>query len=153
MRKLGVLVDILRRDKPVKSPSKSRLVDFTIFCTRIKDSSIVNGNDLMQGLLAMTDSQMKQLRESSIAVLLLGEWISLRPQEAAEWRSFVQLYDILQNMAHSRRKNFPWKSAQALYRHFVVLQDRLQKEYQAEFKVDGNGNSPIQVRFNTSMVN
>ena len=99
----------------------------------------------------MVDSQMKQLKESSQAVLLLSEWIALRPDEAAQWRSFVQLYEILQNMAHARRRNFQWKSAQALYRHFSTLETRLTQEFQAEFKAEENGSKSVQVRFKTVM--
>lgn len=151
MRKLGMVVEVLAEGKMVKAPTQSRLVDFNVFCEKIKDCGVVNGEHLSQGLLALVDSQMKQLKESSQAVLLLSEWIELRPDEAAQWRSFVQLYEILQNMAHARRRNFQWKSAQALYRHFSTLEDRLKKEYQAEFKVEENGSKSIQVRFNTVM--
>lgn len=154
IRKLSVIVEIMKEKRSVKAPTKSRLVDFTVFCEKIKNAEVIDGPNLTQGLLSMTDSQLKQLKESSIAILLLGEWISLRPQEAAEWMTFVRLYEVLQNMAYSRKKNFPWKSAQALYRHFSTLEERLKLDYQAEFKVEENGTSRevVKVRFITVMV-
>jgi ABC-type dipeptide/oligopeptide/nickel transport system ATPase component len=149
LRKLSEVVEVLKHDRFVKSPSKSRLADFTIFCERIKLTPVVNGSVLSQGLMSMIDSQMKQLRESSQAVYLLDEWISLHPTEAAEWRNFADMYDILQNMAGVRRTNFPWKSAQALYRHFIAIHDSLRHEYQMELTTPQNGTfGPIKVRFN-----
>jgi energy-coupling factor transporter ATP-binding protein EcfA2 len=154
LRKLGEIVDIIAEDAKIKAPTKSRLVDFTVFCERIKHSSCINGESLYKGLLSMVDSQLRQLQESSQAIFLLSEWISLRPTEAAEWRTFVQLFDILQNMATARRINFPWKSAQSLYRHFNTLEDKLKQEYQAEIAVDENLNQKegIKIRFNTMLI-
>ena len=102
----------------------------------------------------MVDSQMKQLKESSIAILLLGEWIQLRPQEAKEWMSLAKLYEVLQSMAYARKKNFPWKSAQALYRHLSTLQEKLESEYQAEFYTENGstGAETVKVRFDTAMI-
>lgn len=153
IRKLGIVVDTLNANVSVKAPTKSRLVDFTVFCERIKNCSVMDGKNLSMGLLAMVDSQMKQLTESSQAVMLLGEWIELRPEEAAEWRSFVQLYEVLQNMAHARKKKFQWRSAQALYRHFSTLEERLQREFQAEIKTEETGSKrdAIKIRFRTVM--
>ena len=158
LRKLSIIVGEIAQEKLVKAPTKSRLVDFTVFCERIKECSIINGQILSRGLLSMTDSQMKQLQESSQAVNLLREWISLRPQEANEWMTFAQLFNTLVAMAGARRVQFNWKTAQALFRHFSTISEILQREYQAEFKGMTNGSDPattyenVRVKFNTTFL-
>ena len=155
LQKLGTIVSELRKIQVVKPPTKSRLADFTVFCARIKSCSVVHGEILFSGLLSIVDSQLKQLRESSQAVLLLEEWLSLKPQEASEWRTFSQLFDILSHMALIRKMNFNWKNAMALYRHFSTLEDRLRKDFSAEMHEEFNtsiNRNIVKIRFNTYMV-
>jgi hypothetical protein len=122
LQKLGEVVEVLRADAQIKAPSSSRLADFTMFCERIKDCELIDGDALSSGLLSMVDSQLKQLKESSPAIQLLEDWIMLRPDEAAEWRSMHQLYEILREMAQARKVNFRWRSSQALWRHLGTLE-------------------------------
>ncbi len=82
----------------------------------------------------MIDSQLKQLKESSPAIQLLEDWIMMRPDEAAEWRSIHQLYEILREMAQARKLDFRWQSSHALWRHLATLEPRLRKDFQAELK-------------------
>jgi len=152
--KLGEVVEALRADVRVRTPSVSRLADFTMFCEKIKDCGIVNGKDLSSGLLSMTDSQMRQLKESSPAIQLLEDWIMLRPDEASQWKSIQQIYEILREMAVARRANFRWRSSHALWRHLSTLEVRLRKDFQAEVKKDVSPISrkeDIMIRFNVEL--
>jgi hypothetical protein len=155
LRKLSEVVEVLRLDAKIRSPSSSRLADFTMFCERIKGCSIVDGEKLSSGLLSMVDSQLKQLKESSPAIQLLEDWIMLRPDEAAQWRSVHQLYEVLREMAQARKVNFRWRSSQALWRHLGTLEQRLRKDFQAELKRDTNPISrkeDVMIRFDVSLV-
>jgi hypothetical protein len=103
----------------------------------------------------MVDSQLKQLKESSPAIQLLEDWIMLRPDEAAQWRSVHQLYEVLREMAQARKVNFRWRSSQALWRHLGTLEQRLRKDFQAELKRDTNPISrkeDVMIRFDVSLV-
>ncbi|MCK4822040.1 ATP-binding protein, partial [bacterium] len=155
LRKLGEVVEVIRANEKIKAPTSSRLADFTMFCERIKRSSVVDGEALSAGLLSMVDSQLKQLKESSPAIQLLEDWIMLRPDEAAEWRSIQQLYEILREMAQARKVNFRWRSSHALWRHLGTLEPRLRKDFQAELKREMNPASrkeEVTIKFNTSLV-
>jgi hypothetical protein len=117
-----------------RAPTKSRLVDFTVFCERIRGSGVVDSDLVQLGLLSMVDSQLRQLKESSQAINLLEEWISSRPQEAGEWHSYTDIYQVLLVMAQSRRQDLKWKNGSSLGKHLSTLQDRLEKDFGAEFK-------------------
>ena len=152
--KLGEVVEVLRKDAKVRTPSNSRLADFTMFCERIKDCGIVDGHNLSSGLLSMVDSQLKQLKESSPAIQLLEDWIMLRPDEAMQWRSIHQLYEILREMAQARKMNFRWNSSHALWRHLGTLEPRLRKDFQAELRRDMNPVSrkeDVMIRFDVNL--
>jgi len=131
--KLNDVVSTLRIKKFVPPSTKSRLVDFTVFCDKIKDTNIIDGEKLSLGLLSMVDSQLRQLKQSSQAIGFIEEWISLRPDEASQWRSFTELYKILSEIAHARRITFQWKNSQGLARHLTTLRKRLELDFAAEF--------------------
>lgn len=153
LRKLDKVVSSIKKNKHVRPPTKSRLVDFTVFCERIRDSNVVNSDILSMGLLAMVDSQMKQLKESSQAVQLLELWLQRRPHEAAQWHTYKQLFDIFSQECSLRKLDFKWKSFQGLQRHLVTLQARLQTDYAAEFKeeTDSTGQTVFFIRFKDLM--
>jgi hypothetical protein len=155
MRKLGKVVDIINQGIGVRPPTKSRLVDFTVFCEKIKRCDVVVGDTLSNGLLSMVDSQLKQLKESSQAIYLLEEWISLKPEEASEWKTMTQLYEVLYTMALARKTNFNWKNATSLYRHFNTLEDRLKNDFGAEIHTEISKVSRrevVKIRFNNVMI-
>lgn len=153
LRKLDRTIMSIKKNKNVRPPTKSRLVDFTVFCERIRDSGVINPDVLSNGLLAMVDSQMKQLKESSQAIQLLELWLQRRPQEAAQWHTYKQLFDIFSQECSIRKISFKWKSFQGLQRHLVTLQPRLQSDYAAEFKEekDSYGQPVFFVRFKDLM--
>jgi hypothetical protein len=142
MRKLNEVVHHIKINKHPKAPTKSRLVDFNVFCDRIKKSSAVDGNKLMLGLLSMIDSQLRQLKESSQAVTLIEEWISLRPNEAEEWHSYQELFSILQSMCQARRVDLKWRNVIGLSRHLSTLRSRLEQDFGAEFKEQNSTSGP-----------
>ena len=153
--KLGEVVEVLRADEKIKVPTSSRLADFTMFCERIKNSGVVDGDNLSSGLLSMIDSQLKQLKESSPAIQLLEDWIMLRPDEASEWHSIHQLYEILREMAQARKVNFRWRSSNALWRHLGTLESRLRKDFQAELRRTPNPISrkeDVMIKFDVTLV-
>jgi hypothetical protein len=152
LRKLNNIIKTLTEHPTVKTPTKSRLVDFTVFCARIEQSTVVDGKALNLGLLSMVDSQLRQLKESSQAVSLIEEWISSRASEASEWHTYQELFVILQMMAQSRRIDFKWKNPVGLGRHLMTLQDRLRTDFGAEFEVKIQGDKEIsKLRFRTMM--
>jgi hypothetical protein len=152
LRKLNDIIKTLIENPKVKTPTKSRLVDFTVFCARIEHSTVVDGRALNLGLLSMVDSQLRQLKESSQAISLIEEWISSRSNEASEWHTYQELFVILQMMAQSRRVDFKWKNPVGLGRHLMTLQDRLRQDFGAEFEVSVQGDKEIsKLRFRTMM--
>jgi hypothetical protein len=150
--KLNEVILNLLKNKKVKAPTKSRLVDFTVFCERIKTSKAVHGEKLTLGLLSMVDSQLRQLKESSQAVTMIEEWMSARAQDASEWHTYQELYVALSLMAQARHQDFKWKNAIGLGRHLATLQDRLTKDFGAEFKEDKSSDNTkviTRIRFKT----
>ena len=149
LKKLDRVVTSIKKNRSVRPPTKSRLVDFTVFCERIKDSGVVRNEVLSMGLLSMVDSQMKQLKESSQAIQLLETWIQRRPQEAEKWHTYRQIYDIFAQECSMRKIDLKWKSPQGLERHLSTLKDRLRGDFAAEFKIDKDysGNDVEFVKF------
>jgi hypothetical protein len=135
LRKLNCVISALLEHPTVKAPTKSRLVDFTVFCAKIRDCEVINGRELELGLLSMVDSQLRQLKESSQAVTLLEEWLTSRADEASKWHTYSEIYAVLQSMAQAKRMDFKWKNAVGLGRHLMTLQDRLHTDFGAEFEV------------------
>lgn len=130
-------------------PTRSRLADFTVFCNRIKGVSFIDAERLRLGLLSMVNSQLRQLEESSQAIVLLEQWLGENAKEAAEWHDFRQLYSILSTMAQKKRQDFKWHSAQGLGRHFLALETRLRADFFAEIKsvAGANGRDNLLIRF------
>jgi hypothetical protein len=128
-----VVSHIISHKNP-KAPTKSRLVDFNVFCDRIKDSPVVDGQKLILGLLSMIDSQLRQLKESSQAINLLEQWISSRPHEAEDFHTWGEIFTSLQMMCSAQKIDFRWKNAAGLGRHLSTLKTRLEVDYGAEFK-------------------
>ena len=152
MKKLNMIIVSIVNTPNVKPPTKSRLVDFTVFCARINKSGVVDGDKLSLGLLSMVDSQLRQLKESSQAITLLEEWMSLKPQDCAEWHTYQDLYNALQMMAQARRMDFKWKNSVGLGRHLSTLRDRLEVDFGAEFEESFNqaqGKDVTRIRFKT----
>lgn len=151
--KLDRVVKEIRRNKHVRPPTKSRLVDFTVFCERIRTCDVINGETLASGLLAMVDSQMKQLKESSQAIQLLEVWLQRRPDEAAAWHTYRNIYEIFVQECAVRKVDFKWKTPQGLERHLTTLKGRLQSDFAAEFKKekDYSGQELEYVRFKNLM--
>lgn len=154
LKKLNKVVKALITRKDVRNPSKSRLVDFTTFCERIKLSGVVDGDKLSLGLLSLVDAQMRQLKESSQAVNMIEEWISSRPAEAGEWHTYQEIFTFLTNMAISRRSELKWKNAVGLARHLETLKKRLEFDFGAEFKDDKTpdlSRNVTKIRFRTQI--
>jgi predicted Ser/Thr protein kinase len=154
LKKLDQVVASIKKNRSVRPPTKSRLVDFTVFCERIKDSGVVRNEILSMGLLAMVDSQMKQLKESSQAIQLLETWIQRRPVDAGKWHTYRQIYDIFAQECSMRKIDLKWKSPQGLERHLSTLKDRLRADFSAEYKIDKDysGAEVEQVRFQPLMI-
>ena len=152
LRKLNTAIVALKNRPTVRPPTKSRLVDFNVFCARLSECKALDGIELNSGLLAMVDSQLKQLKESSQAVTLIEEFLSLKPQEAEQWMTFQELFGVLVTLAQARHTNLKWKSALALSRHLNVLKDRLIQDFGAEFsEKERAGKSEVMIRFKTLM--
>lgn len=143
LNKLNNVIKTLLEHPTVKAPTKSRLVDFTVFCARIEFSEVVDGKALNLGLLSMVDSQLRQLKESSQAITLLEEWITSRADEASKWHSYQEIYAILQMLAQSKRIDFKWKNPVGLGRHLMTLQDRLHNDFGAEFDMQIIGEKEV----------
>jgi hypothetical protein len=105
-----------------------------VFCARLQDTGILDPKKLELGLLSMVDSQLRQLKESSQAIVLIEEWMMARMSEAEEWHTYQEIFNILQTMANARHNDFKWKNAQGLSRHLSTLKPRLEQDFGAEFK-------------------
>lgn len=154
MLKLNGVVSEIKANPNPKPPTKSRLVDFNAFCDQIKNSDAVDGEKLTLGLLSMVDSQLRQLKESSQAISLLEEWLSARPRDAEEWRTFSEIYTIFSTMCQAKREDLKWKNAMNLARHLHTLKPRLIQDFGAEFSeiVDkDSGKTATKIRFRTTI--
>ena len=152
LKKLSKVVVEIKKNKSVRAPTKSRLVDFTVFCERIRDAGVVDGTTLNLGLLAMVDSQMKQLKESSQAIQLLEFWLSTKPDEASKWNTYQEIFAVMATLASMRKIDFKWKSWQGLARHLDTLKPRLMSDYGARFKdEDESGKAIVTVKFQPLM--
>jgi hypothetical protein len=154
MRKLNDVIVNLKKNRVVLPPTKSRLVDFNVFCARIRTSTAVDGEKLNLGLLSMVDAQLRQLKESSQAITFLEEWISIRPDEAEQWHTYQELYQYLQGIASAQRNDFKWRNAVALGRHLSTLRSRLEQDFNAEFDEKfsaSTGKDMTKIRFRVRM--
>ncbi len=153
MRKLDSVIATIKQNRNVKPPTRSRLVDFTVFCARIKDCGVLDGETLSMGLLAMVDAQMKQLKESSQAIQLLEAWTMRKPEEAEKWHSFRQIFEFLSLEASVKKQDLKWRSVQGLERHLMTLIDRLRSDFAAETKdvTETNGQITTMIRFKNLM--
>jgi hypothetical protein len=134
LKKLNTVIQAIIDNPNPRAPTKSRLVDFTVFCARLKDTDVIDAEKLQLGLLSMVDSQLRQLKESSQAIVLIEEWMGARMSEAEEWHTYGEIYTILQTMASARHIDLKWKNSQSLSRHLSTLKPRLEVDFGAEFK-------------------
>lgn len=135
MTKLNDIVYVLKHNDDHIPPITSRLADFSVFCKRIYDSDKagIDGALLLNGLRSLVDRQRMVLMENSPFVVVLEEWLSSNPDDAANVHTWRELWSILEPLAKLRKLPWRWNSASALSRHVVMLADALKRLYNAEF--------------------
>lgn len=155
----GMLQDLdeavyqLKANKQVEAPTESRLADFTVFCSRIKDSYFIEGSELMGGLGSMISRQRQVLQQSSPFIQVLETWLRMRPDDATQWRSMSELFTILQRIANSQRMEWRWSSSQGLSRHVGMLEAQLIRHFGMHVRnVRQNGAEVKQFKFTKAMV-
>lgn len=131
-RYLQEVITALKASKIVDAPTSMRLADFSIFCHRISTCKAVNGPLLMDGLMAMANSQQRALQENSPFVVALESWLSELPDIAARPHQISELHSILGARSQLRRVAWQWSSAQGLARHVKMLEPQLVTNYGLE---------------------
>jgi hypothetical protein len=169
MGMLNQTVQELRRVKTAPAPTESRLADFTVFCSRIRnlqngDSGILNGEVLIQGLEQMTNRQKVLLHESSPMIVILDIWIREdRAQgerqgkgnyglDSGKWHTAGELNGIWQGIAMKLHYQWIWESGQSLAKHIQALEPNLVRNYGME-TVAATNNSPKKYRFSQDIIN
>ena len=126
---LDEVVKELKENLIVEAPNESRLADFTVFCSRIKGVSFINGENLMSGLNAMVAQQRQALQQSSPFIQVLETWIKARPEEAVKFMTMADMFTSLQRFANVNRLEWRWTSAAGLSRHVSMLEPQLVKHF------------------------
>ena len=150
LNKLNNIVAALLKDKSHQPPISSRLADFTVFCKRIENSGVINGEVLMRGLRSLVDRQRMTLMEASPFVFALEQWLNSGDTEIGNYHTFQEFYAIVEPLARSRKLQWRWNSASSLERHIMAMKEPLEKLYHAEFReyVDPNtARECLQIRF------
>lgn len=150
LTKLNCVVAALLKDKSHQPPISSRLADFTVFCSRISNSGVVDSDTLMHGLRSLVDRQRMTLMEASPFIFVLEQWLNSGDTEIGNYHTFSQFYSIVEPLARSRRLDWRWDSAISLERHIIALAEPLKKLYNADLKkhVDKTtGKEYTQIRF------
>jgi hypothetical protein len=144
--KLNQIVDTLKRDQSNVPPIASRLADFSVFCSRISKSGVVNGTLLIKGLRSLVDRQKMALLAASPFIDVLEDFLSTQPDEADKYHSIYELYAILEPIARNKKLRWEWKNAMSLGRHVITLKEQLEKLYQADVQYE-EGKEKFKVRF------
>ena len=151
--KLNQIVATLKRDTTQLPPIASRLADFTVFCKRIEHSGVLDGAVLIRGLRSLVDRQRMALLEASPFVTVLEEWLNSQAEDKDKFHTFVELFSILEPLAHMRKLSWRWSNPAALSRHVLTMADPLKRLYGAEIKeaIDGHGKTIHQVKFSAAL--
>lgn len=150
LNKLNCVVAALLKDKSHKPPISSRLADFTVFCSRIRNSEVIEGDTLMHGLRSLVDRQRMTLMEASPFVFVLEQWLNSGDTEIGNYHTFQEFYAIVEPLARARKLEWRWDSPTSLERHILAMQEPLEKLYHAEFKnyIDPNtAKECLRIRF------
>jgi hypothetical protein len=126
---LDEVVKELKENLIVEAPNESRLADFTVFCSRIKGVSFINGEELMGGLNAMVAQQRQALQQSSPFIQVLESWMRARPEDAAKFMTMAELFTTLQRFANVNRLEWRWTNGAGLSRHIDMLEGQLTKHF------------------------
>lgn len=144
--KLNQIVATLKRNKSNEPPIASRLADFSVFCSRISKSGVVDGTLLIKGLRNLVDRQKMALLAASPFIMVLEDFLTAQPDEADKFHSMYELYSLLEPIAKTKKLRWEWSNAVALGRHVVTLKDQLEKLYHAEIQLV-EGRDMFKVRF------
>lgn len=164
---LGTTVRELQRVPTAPAPTESRLADFSVFCSRIRDmdigsesgeDSILDGANLIKGLRLMTNRQLAMLQEISPFVSVLDTWLQ-EDRKAGEqagrgifgiesglWRSASELNGVLMRVAARTHSQWLWDSGQSLSKHMQALEAHLIRNFGMQTMAATN-NKPKKYRF------
>lgn len=143
----------LNLNRTVEAPNESRLADFTVFCARIKESSYLMGDELMNGLSNMVSRQKQVLQEASPFIQVLEVWMRTRSEDAGNWKNISELFQAIKSVADKNRMEWRWTSSQGLSRHIAMLEPQLIRHFGMHTRnVRQNGAEVKQYRFTKIMV-
>lgn len=142
-RCINEVVAALAEEKEIEMPSMTRLADFSIFCSRIKDVSFINGKELMAGLENLVNRQKKVLEENSPLVDVINIWVEARAEEEDKFYTISQLFSFWQRIAAVKRLDWRFKSAQGLAKHVEMLKPQLVQHYGMSERSFREGNREI----------
>lgn len=145
--KLNQVVGTLKRNKTNEPPIASRLADFSVFCSRISKSGVIDGTLLIKGLRSLVDRQKMALLAASPFIDILEDFLNTQPDEADKYHTMNELFSILEPMARTKKMRWEWKNAVAMGRHVITLKDQLEKLYQADIQlIDGKDMFKVKFR-------
>lgn len=150
---LDKVVAELGRVKTVEAPNESRLADFTVFCSRIKEVEFLNKDDLMGGLGSLMNRQKRVLEENSPFVETLQIWMRTRPEGDEKWMNISEMFSLLQKVAMSNRVEWRWTSSQGLAKHVYMLESQLVQNFGMSIRTNKEGGRDVrQYRFQRKML-
>lgn len=126
---LNKVVAELKKNTTVEAPNESRLADFTVFCSRIKECAFINGKELMAGLASLVSRQKQALSESSPLIPVLEMLLRTRAEEMTVLMSMSDLFILSQRLANSQHMEWRWDTPQGLSRHVAMLEQDLIRYY------------------------
>lgn len=131
LRKLNVVVAELKRVPTANMVVQMRMADFAMFCSRIKESTAVNGAELERGLVLLRSGQAAAIANSEYSAYgIIEDWLE-RPglDNPAEKRSAADLYETLSTLAKKRQRDFYWKNSRALAQHLRAISEHLVRDF------------------------
>jgi hypothetical protein len=150
----GVMDDLdktiiqLKTVTSVAVPGESRLADFTVFCSRIKNADYLQGDVLMAGLGNLVNRQRQALEENSPFIGILAAFMLTVPGGDTGWMDTAEVYTRTQKIAKLGGMEFRWSTVQALSKHLEMLEPQLIQNFGMSMrKIKNNGRDVKQYKF------
>lgn len=125
--KLNKLVPLM--SKEVNLAQQVRMADFAVFAARIKDSGVVNREELELGIRFLGTSQAAALAASEHSAFpIIQEWVETFPGKATKKMSSVEFFEEISGLARERRRDFMWKTPKAFSTHLRGMESILIQE-------------------------
>lgn len=115
----------LKTVKTVVAPNEVRLADFSVFCSRIKGASSLDGDELMKAVGNLTNRQKQTLQHNTPFIDILNSYMMTVPSGDTGFMSAADIFARFQKTAKLIGAKWLWANSSALSKHILMLEDPL----------------------------